>query len=114
MGPKAPRAATVRPSEGRLGLRRRCARISDMTTYSVSDRMLRPVTSCLTLDVARRILDSRLDDDTQSRIDELARKANRGILTEEERQEYAEFVDYIDMVGIIKSEARLLLRQSSS
>jgi uncharacterized protein YnzC (UPF0291/DUF896 family) len=49
----------------------------------------------------------------QSRIDELARKANRGTLTEDERQEYAEFVDYIDMVGIIKSEARLLLRQSS-
>jgi hypothetical protein len=55
-----------------------------MTTYSVSDRMLRPVTNCLTLDVARRILDSRLDDDTQSRIDELARKANRGTLTEDE------------------------------
>ena len=84
-----------------------------MTTLSAANRMLRPVTSCLTLEVARRIVDAHLDDDTQSRIDELAAKANRGTLTEAEWQEYAEFVDYIDLMGIIKAEARLLLRQSS-
>jgi hypothetical protein len=72
--------------------------------------MLRPVTDCFTTEVAHRIVNARLDSETQARIDELAAKANRGTLTEVERQEYAEFVDYIDVVGIIKAEARLLLR----
>jgi len=73
--------------------------------------MLQPVTDCLTPEVARRIVDARLDAETQARIDELARKANRGTLTVQERDEYAEFVEYIDLVGIIKAKARLLLQQ---
>lgn len=81
-----------------------------MSTLDVPDRMLRPVTDCLTPEVARRIVDARLDAATQSRIDELASKANRGALTDGEREEYAEFVEYIDLIGIIKAQARLLLR----
>jgi hypothetical protein len=82
-----------------------------MTTLHVADRMLRPVTDSLTPEVARRIVDARLDTETQARIDELAAKANRGTLTDEEREQYAEFVDYIDLIGIIKAKARLLLKQ---
>jgi hypothetical protein len=85
-----------------------------MATFTVSDRMLRPVTNCFTPEVARRIVDARLDADTQARIDELAAKANRGTLTEQERDEYAEFVEYIDLVGIIKAKARLLLGRHAS
>ena len=85
-----------------------------MATVNVSDRMLRPVTDCLTPEVARRIVDARLDSDTQARIDELASKANRGGLTEEERDEYAEFVEYIDLIGIIKAKARTILSQRAS
>jgi hypothetical protein len=81
-----------------------------MSTLDVSDRMLRPVTECFTPEVARRIVDARLDTATQSRIDELASKANRGTLTDGEREEYAQFVEYIDLVGIIKAKARLLLK----
>ena len=85
-----------------------------MATLNVSDRMLRPVTDCFTPEVARRIVDACLDTDTQARIDELAAKANRGTLTDEERDQYAEFVQYIDLVGIIKAKARLLLRRHAS
>ena len=85
-----------------------------MATLSVSDRMLRPVTDCFTPEVARRILDARLDTDTQARIDELAAKANRGSFTKEERDEYGEFVEYIDLIGIIKAKARLLLKRRAS
>ena len=80
-----------------------------MATLDVADRMLQPVTDCFTPDVARRIVEARLDDETQFLIDDLARKANRGTLTEVERQQYAEFVEYIDLVGIIKAKARVLL-----
>ncbi len=99
---------------GTLARRAHRARIPYMTTLSVSDRMLRPVTDCFTAEVARRIVEARLDTDTQARIDELAAKANRGTITEEERREYAEFVEYIDLVGIIKAKARLLLRRHAS
>jgi hypothetical protein len=76
--------------------------------------MLRPVTDCFTPEVARRVVNARLDTDTQARIDELAAKANRGTLTEKERDEYAEFVEYIDLIGIIKAKARLLLRRHAT
>jgi hypothetical protein len=82
-----------------------------MSTLTVSERMLQPVTACLTPEVARRIVDARLDAETQTRIDELARKANRGTLTADERDEYAEFVEYIDLIGVFKAQARLVLHR---
>ena len=81
---------------------------------TVLDRMLQPVTDCFTPAVARRILEARLDPVTQQRIDELASKANCGTLTDVEREEYAEFVESIDLVGIIKSKARSVLEQHAS
>lgn len=51
---------------------------------------------------------------TQSRIDELASKANQGTITDSEREEYAEFVEYIELVGIIKAKARLILKKRTS
>jgi len=71
--------------------------------------MLQPVTDCLTPEVAQRIVASRIDEKTQSRIDELAGKANRGTLTKEEQDEYSQFVEYIDLLGVIKAKARLIL-----
>ena len=74
--------------------------------------MLQPLTDCLTPEVAHRIVGAGIDPDTQARIDELANKAHRGTLTQEERDEYSQFVEYIDLIGILKAKARLLLRQS--
>lgn len=82
-----------------------------MSTASVSEQMLQPVTDCLTPEVAQRIVASRLGAQTQARIDELAGKANRGTLSGEEQGEYAQFVEYIDLIGIIKAKARRLLGQ---
>ena len=80
-----------------------------MAITSVSERMLQPVTDCLTPEVAHRIIAARLDVETQGRIDELAGKANRGTLTQEEKDEYSQFVEYIDVIGIIKAKAQSLL-----
>jgi len=85
-----------------------------MATVSVAEQMLQPVTDCLTPDVAQRIVAAHLDEPTQARIDSLAAKANRGTLSDDERDEYAQFVEYIDLVGIIKAKARRLLRQAGS
>ena len=85
-----------------------------MSTISVPDRMLQPITDCLTPEVARRIVDTRLDPSTQAHIDRLAEKANRGTLTEEGKAAYAEFVEYIDLVGIFKATARRILKRQEA
>ncbi len=55
---------------------------------SVLDLMLDPVSPCLDEGSAKRLLDLRLDPAVQSRVDELAGKANEGLLTKAERAEY--------------------------
>lgn len=73
------------------------------------DRFLDPIAECLTPDVAARIVKSRPGRQLQARADELADKANQGLLSERERDEYREIVEAIDVIGIIKAKARAVL-----
>jgi hypothetical protein len=57
----------------------------------------------LTPEVSQRTVNLRLD--------RLAAKANEGQLTDDERQEYEEFVEGIDLMGILKARARTVLAQ---
>lgn len=59
-------------------------------------------------------MDLELDPHSQSRLDELAAKANEGHLTDDERQEYEEFVKGIDLMGILKVRARTVLEKHVS
>ena len=81
-------------------------------SHAVLNRFLRPFTECLTPEVAQRIVNLQLDVQSQARLDELAAKANEGQLTDDERQEYEEFVEGIDLMGILKARARTVLTQS--
>lgn len=85
-----------------------------MSTASVLDRFLDPVTDCLTQDVAERIVNLQLDQEMQNRLNELAGKANRGELSEAERSEYEAFVQGMDLIGIFKAKARKALRQRTA
>ena len=81
---------------------------------TVLDRFLRPFSECLTPEVAQRIVNLQLDLQSQARLDELATKANEGQLTDDERQEYEEFVEGIDLMGILKARARTVLAKHAS
>jgi hypothetical protein len=83
-----------------------------MNAISVPDVMLEPLAKCFTPEVAKSIVESCLDPIVQARIDELAAKANRGTLSDAEREQYSEFVEYIDFVAIVKAKARRLLQQA--
>ena len=86
-----------------------------MSTPSVLDRFLDPMTECLTPEVAQRLLDTVfLDQQTQGRLDELADKSNRGALSDDERSEYEEYVEAMDVVGIIKAKAQIVLQRQTS
>jgi hypothetical protein len=64
----------------------------------------------LTPDMARALVDFRFDAETQARVAELAEKANEGQLTDDERQEYAQYIEMGDLVGILQARARKVLR----
>jgi hypothetical protein len=83
--------------------------MSGTFTATTFDRLLDPLTDCLTPEVARRILNLKIEPPLQSRMDELADKANEGTLTPSEAQEYREYVDGIDFIAIFKAKARLKL-----
>jgi hypothetical protein len=44
-----------------------------------------------------------------ARVEELADKANEGLLTAEKRAEYKYYVDVDDLIGLLKAKARRLL-----
>jgi hypothetical protein len=83
------------------------------TSTGILDQVLDPLADCLTPEVARRILAVSLEPTRQARIDELAAKSNEGLLSEDERREYAEYVEAMDLVGILKATARLALSRHS-
>lgn len=76
---------------------------------NLPDRILDPLADCLTREVAARILEVRLDPDIQARADELAAKANEGVLTAEDRAEYELLIEKADLLGVFKSLARQVL-----
>ena len=59
-----------------------------MIRANVLDRFLDPFGAFLTPEVAQKLVDFRVDEQTQARIDELADKCNEGQLTLAEREEY--------------------------
>jgi hypothetical protein len=67
--------------------------------------------SALTPESARRILELELEELPPSRLEELAAKANEGLLTIEERAEYGTYAQIRGMLAILQSKARLHLRQ---
>lgn len=78
------------------------------------DRVLEPVAEVLTPEVARAIADVRADPQLQARLDELAAKSNQGTLTEDEASEYDDYIDAIDLIGILQAKARAVLARTTS
>jgi hypothetical protein len=80
-----------------------------MSTSDFLHRYLEPVALALTPQSARAILAVKPMPTDVARIEELGRKANEGILSDEERDEYRAYVDAGDMIAILKAKARLTL-----
>ncbi len=73
------------------------------------ERMVEPVSRCLTPEVARLIIALRADPELEQRVEELAGKADNGQLTESERDEYESYVRASKFISILQSKARALL-----
>lgn len=84
-------------------LHKREANHLEMATYL--DRMLEPVSDCLTPEVARSLVQLRADPQLQARIDELADRCTEGALTEEEKSEYETYVRAGNLIAILHAKA---------
>ena len=82
-------------------------------TLDLLDRVIEPITDCLTPEAAARIANVRADAETQARVDELAEKANEGLLSEEERGDYDRLLAWFHLVTILQAKARRILHDAA-
>ncbi len=73
------------------------------------DRATVPVFQILSREQAIRIADFHADEELQARIEQLARKANEGELTDEERSEYAGYAQANKFIAVLQAKARRVI-----
>lgn len=81
-----------------------------MQIAAAHDPVFSPLVGFLTPDVAKRIVDFRIDEATQKRLDEWADSASEGRLSAEDQSEYEILIDKLDMLATLKSLARQALQ----
>ncbi len=70
------------------------------------DRATEPLLGILSPDQVHKIADYHADELLQTRIEELARKANEGELTDDERAEYEGYAQANKFVAVLQAQAR--------
>lgn len=75
------------------------------------EKILDPVSRCLTRQGARKLVKLRADPQLQERLDVLATKCDEGRLSDSEKAEYESYVRAIQFVTVMQSRARRLLRE---
>jgi hypothetical protein len=77
--------------------------------FSALERLLRPLSRDLSVELARALVTIQADGDTQSRYDELATKRTEGQLNDDELAEVDSIVRANTLLGILKTEAHAVL-----
>ena len=76
------------------------------------DAMLSSVADSLNAGALEKVAGLRARPEDVDRIEWLGQRANDGLLTDEERQEYQSAVMFASFLGILQSKARIKLRGS--
>ena len=82
-------------------------------TENMVGRLLEPVFQALPPETARRIVDLEADEELRRRVELLARKANEGELTAEEREEYEMYAAVGDILATLQALARRTLQNAT-
>ena len=83
--------------------------MSSRSSAIALDRLVDPLSSCLTKESAKRLLRLRADRRLEARMDYLADKCNEGELTPDERREYEMYLMANHFIAMLKAKARILL-----
>jgi hypothetical protein len=78
------------------------------------DRLLDPVSRCLTPEAARALVNLRPDPSIQARLDELADKNTENRLTPDEREQYDLYLSAISVITVLQSKARVILKAAAN
>jgi len=73
-----------------------------------------PIFSLLTTEQTRQLAELRADPALVDRLDDLAGKANEGILTASERAEYEAYIEANNLLAALQAEARFRLSAEPS
>ena len=82
--------------------------------FDLVSSVLEPFTDCLTLESAGRIATFQAAPAAQSRLNELADRANEGQLTDAEQAEYDRYRSIFHFVTILQSKARAYLKRHAA
>ncbi len=77
------------------------------------DKMLDQLSDCLNAEAARRVIDLRIDEETQARVAALGEKANEGLISAEELDEYKSYIEIADIIAILKLKAKRFLASTN-
>jgi len=77
------------------------------------ERLLRPFSRNLTVELARALVKIQADAETQARYDELAERCTEGNLTPGDQAELESIVRANTLLGVLKAEAQNLLAHRS-
>jgi hypothetical protein len=83
------------------------------TEAAIWDRLLEDSAQQLTPDAARYFLRLDFRETDHTRMEDLARRAQDGSLTGEERTEYEEYLRAGNLLALIQSRARVALRSTT-
>ena len=78
------------------------------------DGLLDPLSQCLDIESARRVVELRVAPIVQENVGRLAERANNGLLTDDERAEYEALINAADFISILKLKARRHLHSQRS
>lgn len=76
------------------------------------ERLLRPLSRQMTVELARALAGIEADQETQARYEQLAERRTGGSLTPDETAELESLVRANTLLGVLKAEAHLFLHQS--
>lgn len=85
------------------------AAMANGSETSALEKLLRPLSRELTVELARALVNIQADAETQARYDALADKRTEGQLTPQEQAELEAIVRANTLLGVLKAEARVFL-----
>jgi hypothetical protein len=85
-----------------------------LTEADIFARIVHPEAGNLPQDISRLILTLRFEPEDVTRMNELAEKNNRGVLSEAEHQELEKYLRVGSFLNLLHAKARLSLQNSSN
>lgn len=87
--------------------------MSENQTTRVLNQLVGPICRTINPASAQAWVQLQVDQAVQDRVEVLAEKCNKGMLSAEEREEYETYIRASNFIGLLKAEARVYLKNHS-